>query len=315
MFERFHLPAFVSTPEQQEADPEFPTVEFPNPEEGKGALACAMATADGAGATLILANDPDADRLAVAERQEAGEWRVFTGNELGAILGAWQWEQWLAAHPGADAAAKRNVCMIASTVSSKMLGSMAAAEGFRFFETLTGFKWLGNKAIELREEGAEVLLSFEQAIGFCVGNVVDDKDGVTAAAVFAEMAHQLHSRGLTIAAFFASLQEKYGYFLANDGYVISRDRAVTDRIFERIRNGGRYWLRVGRWRIAHIRDLTDGVDTSTDTGRPTMPVSKGSHMITFTMGNGAVVTLRTSGTEPKLKYYCEMGCKDPVAGR
>lgn len=133
MFDSFGLPQPTRTPEQCDADPEFPTVAFPNPEEGKGALALAMATAAKAGASLILANDPDADRLAVAEWQPsaaggaigaagAGEWRVFTGNEIGALLGSYCFERYAAGGgvPG-------DALMVASTVSSKFLGALAAA--------------------------------------------------------------------------------------------------------------------------------------------------------------------------------------------
>lgn len=136
MFDAFGLPQPTRTPEQCEADPEFPTVAFPNPEEGKGALALAMATAAKAGASLILANDPDADRLAVAEWQPsagagaggaigapgAGEWRVFTGNEIGALLGSYCFERYAAA--GGSPA---DAMLVASTVSSKFLASLAAA--------------------------------------------------------------------------------------------------------------------------------------------------------------------------------------------
>jgi phosphoglucomutase / phosphopentomutase len=149
-FAAFGLPAFTPCVEQCSPDPEFPTVAFPNPEEGKGALALAMATADRVGASLIIANDPDADRMAVAEKARAdtgGQWRVFTGNETGILLAHWLWtkyqEQSSASAP-ASAAAAPPVRMIASTVSSKMLASMASAEGFVFQETLTGFKWMGN---------------------------------------------------------------------------------------------------------------------------------------------------------------------------
>jgi len=300
--------AVASVPEQHEPNPTFPTVPFPNPEEGKGALALAFRTAESTGATVVLANDPDADRLAVAERQEDGAWRVFTGNEIGAMLGVWQWHKWRESNPTADPS---NVALIASTVSSKMLGAVARAEGFRFEETLTGFKWMGNRTEALQREGKEVLFSFEEAIGFCVGDLVRDKDGVCAAAVFAEMATQKAKEGLTLAGYLRSLQARYGFFVSNNSYCISHDPAVTDRIFARIRNEGHYWHCVGRFAIAGIRDLTKpGLDTNAGDLRPTLPVSS-SHMITFSFKNGATLTLRTSGTEPKIKYYSEMAAADP----
>lgn len=325
MFERFGLPAFAQTAEQVQPDPEFPTVAFPNPEEGKGALALAMATADRSGCTLILANDPDADRLAVAEwvpasepararpRQavDKGEWRVFTGNEIGALLAHWQWTCHVAA--GGTPA---GVVMIASTVSSKMLASMAEKEGFTFQETLTGFKWMGNAMAEHAAAGRTVLFSFEEAIGFCCGDVVRDKDGVTAAAVFAEMANALARAGTTVSGHLDAISARYGHHVSNNKYVFVDDPAKTEAIFARLRNEGHYWARVGDLAIRAIRDLTGkGWDSDAPDGRPSLPTSSGTHMLTYRFSNGAVATLRTSGTEPKLKWYSELRGTDPVAAK
>ncbi|CAN0446627.1 unnamed protein product, partial [Ectocarpus sp. 12 AP-2014] len=96
---------------------------------------------------LVLANDPDGDRLAAAERQPSGDWYVFSGNEIGTLLGVWQWEEWRRKHPEEDAS---NAVMIASTVSSKMLSAVARVEGFTFEETLPGFKWMGHRGQQLK---------------------------------------------------------------------------------------------------------------------------------------------------------------------
>jgi phosphomannomutase len=172
-FKAFGQPPPLPTASQVHPDAAFPTVAFPNPEEGAGALAEAMAAADAGGADLILANDPDADRLAVAERDGSapGGWRVFTGNEIAALLADWVWK----GHVAKGGKGGDDVYMLASTVSSKMLGAMGRSAGFSFLETLTGFKWMGSKTAELREGGATVLFSFEEAIGFCIGDIVKDK--------------------------------------------------------------------------------------------------------------------------------------------
>ena len=133
-FKIFGHPALDAVPSQAQPDATFPTVKFPNPEE-KGALDEAMAYADSRGATLILANDPDADRLAVAEKQPAaGDWYVFSGNELGVLLGHWQISRWKAAHDSNSVPA----AVLASIVSSRMLSAIAAAEGMLYRDTLTG---------------------------------------------------------------------------------------------------------------------------------------------------------------------------------
>lgn len=304
-FAAFKHKPYVQVAAQLLPDPEFPTVAFPNPEEGKGALKLSIETAEANGARLILANDPDADRLAVAEQDpDSKQWTIFTGNEIGVLLGHWELMQHLRVH--GEAVDRSQLYFVASTVSSKMLGAVARTEGLNFVETLTGFKWMGNKTCDLRAEGKTVLFSFEEAIGFCVGDLVKDKDGVVAAAVFAEMAVQLAKQGLTVQQHLQALYNKYGHFVTQNSYVKCYDPVVTDAIFTRLRNGGQYWTHCGDYEIASIRDLTTGYDSAQPDNKAILPVSASSHMITYSFANGCVATLRTSGTEPKLKYYVEM---------
>jgi len=178
IFEVFNLPAYFPVEEQKDADPEFSTVKFPNPEEGKSALDLAIQTARRHNCRVILANDPDADRMAVAEQNQDDTWKVYTGNETAALVGWWILRNYRKKH-GKDVDLK-NCFMISSTVSSFILKSMAAKEGFQFVDTLTGFKWMGNKADELLKTGKEVLFAFEEAIGFMVSPAVLDKDGISA---------------------------------------------------------------------------------------------------------------------------------------
>ncbi|DAZ95434.1 TPA: hypothetical protein N0F65_013003 [Lagenidium giganteum] len=306
-FAAFNHKHYVEVTPQLLPDPEFPTVAFPNPEEGKGALKLAMEAAEAAGSRLILANDPDADRLAVAEQDsETKQWKIFTGNEIGCLLGHWEYTQYMKKHPDAD---KAQLYFVASTVSSKMLRAVAKAEGLNFVETLTGFKWMGNATFDLRKEGKTVLFSFEEAIGFCVGDLVKDKDGVCAAAVFAEMAVQLAKQNKTVAQHLDALYNQYGHFVTQNHYVKCYDPATTNKIFARLRNNGEYWPAVGEFEIENIRDLTTGYDNSQPDNKAILPVSASTHMITYSFKNGCVATLRTSGTEPKLKYYVELAGK------
>lgn len=144
-FKTSNLSAVHSVKEQQDPDPEFSTVKFPNPEEGKSCLVLSMKLADEIGSDVILANDPDADRLACSEKnRKTGNWKVFTGNELGALMGWWSVQYYKALNPGKSL---DNCYMLASTVSSKMLKSICRIEGCHFEETLTGFKWMGKQRI------------------------------------------------------------------------------------------------------------------------------------------------------------------------
>lgn len=303
-----NMEPLIPVEEQVEPDPDFRKTPMPNPEEAK-ALELAEKTAKDNKCQIILANDPDADRLAIAEVYE-NEVKIFTGNEIGALLGWWMLEIMKISKSKVDT----NHVMIASTVSSKILKSMAQIEGFTFHETLTGFKWMANKAIDEELAGKKVLFAFEEAIGFMISTVVPDKDGVSAAAHVATMARYLYcEKKLTLQQQLENIYRLYGYHTSICSYVICHDQVKIKQIFNRLRtfdNGqaNTYPRSVlnGKYQIQHVRDLTTGYDSSTADLKATLPVSSSSQMITFTFANNVVVTLRTSGTEPKMKYYAEI---------
>eukprot|EP00899_Mesostigma_viride_P025973 jgi/Mesvir1/6560/Mv16818-RA.1 len=314
----FGLPEFAIVAEQAKPDPDFPTVAFPNPEEGEGALKLAMATADREGAHVVLANDPDADRLAVAERQKDGSWRIFDGNEIALLFASWLWKRHCKLARAAGKERPDPMVVIASTVSSKVLKAMAAAEGFAFEEALTGFKWMGNLAEQLEKaRGLKCLLAYEVEIGFMLGSTALDKDGIKAAAVMAEMCHTHYARSGsapgTLAAELQFLAEKYGHFVMESSYFFHPGPAVMGQVFSALRKAGpdgklsreSYPTHCGPFAITHVRDLTLGYDSQQPDGKAVLPVSASTQMLTFTFACGALATLRGSGTEPKLKYYVE----------
>lgn len=334
-FEKAHLKPVFAVIEQRDADPDFPTVKFPNPEEGKSCLILSMKLADEVGSNLILANDPDADRLACAERDPVTKtWRVFNGNELGSLIGWWTIQYYKKKNPGKS---MKDCYVLASTVSSKMLRAVGNVEGFNFEETLTGFKWMGNRAVstwsfssffdtfislyfaqqvELMSQGKEVLFAYEEAIGFMVSPTVLDKDGVSAAAHLATMASYIAVKEkLTLAQKLDELYRTYGYHNSLASYFLCYEPVKIVKIFERIRNFDGNTdtyppcILNGKYKIKFVRDLTTGIDTSESSRKSKLPASKSSQMITFTLENGSVVTLRTSGTEPKIKYYAEYCAK------
>ncbi|NWU96498.1 PGM2L synthase, partial [Upupa epops] len=310
-FKAFGFQPPIPVPEQKDPDPDFSTVRCPNPEEGEAVLELSLRLAEKESARVVVATDPDADRLAVAEQQESGCWKVFSGNELAALLGWWMFSCWKDSSPaGADVG---KVSMLATTVSSKILRAIALQEGFHFEETLPGFKWIGSRVKDLLEKGREVLFAFEESIGFMCGTAVLDKDGVSAAVVVAEMAAFLDTKSLRLAQQLLRIYDTYGYHLAKTSYFLCYDPPTITRVFERLRNFAAprsYPQSCGAHGILHVRDVTTGYDSSQPDGRSVLPVSRSSQMITFTFQNGCVATLRTSGTEPKIKYYAEM-CAPP----
>lgn len=311
-FKAFELHPPYAVEEQKDPDPEFPTVKYPNPEEGEGVLTLSFALAEKEGATVVFANDPDADRLAIAEKQESGQWRVFSGNELGALLGWWMFRCWK--QQNSDAAAVKNLYMLSSTVSSKILRAIALKEGFHFEETLTGFKWMGNRARDLLDQGKTVLFAFEEAIGYMCSPSVLDKDGVSAAAIAGEMVSYLATKNTSLSQQLTSIYTEYGYHITKNSYFICHDQDVIGSLFERLRNFSdqkdSYPTECGCFSISAVRDLTTGYDSNQPGNKAVLPTSRSSQMITFTFSNGGVATMRTSGTEPKIKYYTEL-CAAP----
>ncbi|KAG5899899.1 hypothetical protein JTB14_002451 [Gonioctena quinquepunctata] len=304
---------FVPVTEQRDPHPNFPTVKFPNPEEGKSSLDLSFKTANDNNSSIIIANDPDADRLAVAEKNpQTGEWKVFTGNELGALFGWWMFSCFKERFPNE---LLENAYMISSTVSSMILRTIAKAEGFQFIDTLTGFKWIGNQALDLEKADKRIIFCFEEAIGFMCSMDVVDKDGISAAFQLTTMAAFLYNENKTLAYKLEEIYSNYGHHVSLNSYYICHDPVTIERIFERIRNfSGENTYPQGilnnKYKITSVRDLTTGYDNSQPNNRATLPVSSDSQMITFNFSNGLVCTLRTSGTEPKIKYYTEL-CASP----
>ncbi|KAI9751112.1 MAG: hypothetical protein M4579_006203 [Chaenotheca gracillima] len=290
----------VVVKKQAEPDPDFPTVKFPNPEE-HGALDLAIQTADRNGIDLVIASDPDADRLAVATKSD-GTWHQLSGNQLGVLF---------ASHilsTISKPSERAKTALICTAVSTGMLQAICAAEGVHFEETLTGFKWMGNKALELERSGYNVPFAFEEAIGYMFSRVVHDKDAIAAAAVFLTAAATWRTQHASRGPWeeYQRLAQKYGSFENANTYLISPDAGTTNRVFEDIRGlADPFPATLGARRILRWRDLTRGWDSATDDHVPVLPASGDSQMITCELEGKVKFTVRGSGTEPKIKFYIE----------
>lgn len=286
---------------QQSPDPNFSTVSFPNPEE-KGALDLAIKLAEESGVSLVVANDPDADRFSIAIKAN-GKWQQLTGNEIGFLFAQYIIEQ----TPKDEL---KNTWLVNSTVSSQILESMAKIDKFNFQDTLTGFKWIGNKAIDLKNEGYRVPFGYEEAIGFMF-DLVNDKDGISAAVIWLQLYQKWFSDGLLTPL--DKLQQgykKYGYFKECNGYYKLDDLAKTPQIFTEIRNSfsGHYPDTIGDFKVVYWRDLTLGYESTTKDFKSILPADPSSQMITAILESNQQhvrFTCRGSGTEPKLKIYIE----------
>ncbi|CAG9785791.1 unnamed protein product [Diatraea saccharalis] len=259
-FRSANLKVPISVSQQENPDPDFPTVKFPNPEEVE-CLELSKKLAEEKGVRLVLVNDPDADRLAVAEHDLSSEcWKVFTGNEMGTLLGWWLLRQYEASGDSTD------VYVIASVVSSKMLKAIVKGKG-EFVETLTGFKWMGNTSLLLLQQGKLPLFAFEEAIGYMCNHAVPDKDGVSAAVQVASLASHLYSKGSSLSQQLDDLYAEYGFHITLNSFFICHEPAIIQKIFRRIRNYhglGQYPKKVGSCEIIYINDLTAGVKIPED---------------------------------------------------
>jgi phosphomannomutase len=263
--------------EQRDPDPAFPTVAFPNPEE-EGALDLALALAREVGADLVVANDPDADRLAIAVPDGAG-WRRLSGNEVGSLLG------WRAAQRLESAAAETRGTLAASLVSSPALSQIADHYGLDYAETLTGFKWIS------RVDG--LAYGYEEALGYLVDPAkVRDKDGISAAVDFLSLAAELKAQGLSFAEHQAAFDESFGAYASAQISIRVTDLAAIGATMDRLRAEPPAAL--GELRVQGIDDFAAGFGDFA-----------ASNILRLWVGDTARVIVRPSGTEPKLKVYID----------
>ncbi len=289
----------TSVPEQAQPDGAFPTVAFPNPEE-KGAMDLVLALARKKNAELVLANDPDADRLSVAipDATAKGGWLQLTGNQVGVLLGHYLLTR-------GDRSGKRVV--LASIVSSPMLGVIARGMGVRYEETLTGFKWIANRAMDLeREEGLRFVFGYEEALGYTVGDVVRDKDGVSAAVLFAELAASLSTEGKTVHQALEAIAREHGLFVSMQASVVRKGAegaAEIAAIMDRLRKARPE--RIGDHAVVAVSDYYE-TRTRTEGGKSTPLTLPRTNMVGFDLAGQSRILARPSGTEPKVKFYFDV---------
>lgn len=274
--------------DQAEPDGAFPTLPFPNPEE-PGALDRVIALAGDVGAPLVLANDPDADRIAVAVAEPGGGYRALTGNEIGTLLA-----EDLLRHGATPPGGRRRVAT--TVVSSALLGAIAQAHDADCVRTWTGFKWIARAAASAP---GRFVLGYEEALGVCAGEVVRDKDGVSAALLVADLATHLAAQGLTLLDALDALHVAHGVH-AGAQVTLKLPIPQIARAMAALRAGlpvalGR--IAVTRW-VDHLREVPEGLPPA--------------DLLVAWLETGDRALFRPSGTEPKLKVYLE--AVEPVIG-
>jgi phosphomannomutase len=290
----------TSVPEQQKPDGAFPTVAFPNPEEA-GAMDLALALAKETRAELVLANDPDADRLAVAAAQHGG-YRQLTGNEVGVLLG-----HYLLTEKPVLTPAPQGRAVLASLVSSPLLGRIATDLGVYYEETLTGFKWIANRAIELERQGYEFVFGYEEALGYCVDSVVRDKDGISAALLAAELVAVLRSRGLTLFDQLDAISRRWGVFASAQVNVKRKGAsgmAAIRAMMSALRASAPSY--VGDDEVVAVADYETRIRKDLRSARTSALWLPESNVLAYELASGSRIVARPSGTEPKAKFYFDV---------
>lgn len=280
----------IAVPSQSQPDGTFPTVRFPNPEE-PGALDLALAMAEERSADLVVANDPDADRLAVVVPYK-GQWRPLTGNEIGVLLGAYMLS---------NDADPSSAIVGSSIVSSPMLRRIADVAGARHFSTLTGFKWIVKAGLTLeRQEGGRFIFGYEEALGYTVGSTVRDKDGISAAVLFVDLVADLHDSGEGVMDQLHRLWRAHGLWVSAQSSIVRPGPEGADALREAVA------------RLADDPpDSVAGFDVTamTDFRRNagSRPIWLGAQdLVELELGDLGRILVRPSGTEPKLKVYVDM---------
>ena len=277
-FEAAGLPTPVVVPQQFEPDGTFPTVSFPNPEE-PGAMDLVTELAVQHDALLAIANDPDADRLGAAIPQPDGSWRRLGGDELG----------WLLAEHILDHTSGDDRLVVTTLVSSSLLGRMAREYGVHHAETFTGFKWIGRTVLD--RPGERFVFGYEQALGYLVTDQPLDKDGITAAIMFAEVAATAAADGVTLQDRLDAIAERYGRHVMSELSVRMEPALAAEQV-ETLRASPPAEI-AGR-RVVDVSTFPE------------------ANLLRLVLDGGVRVQIRPSGTEPKVKLYGEAVGEDPA---
>lgn len=287
-------------PEQELPDGNFPTVSYPNPEDKK-AFALALDLAKKVDADLVLATDPDADRLGVyAKDTKTGEYKVFTGNMSGMLICEYEMSQKKALGILPD-----NGALVTTIVSSNMAQAVAKEYGMKFIECLTGFKYIGEQIKFFEQTGSnEYVFGFEESYGCLVGTHARDKDAVVAVMALCEAAAYYKTQGITLWDQMLNIYNKYGYY-KEDLFTMTFKGADGAKKMQDMMDAYRKNTpkQVGAYKVLRLRDYKNDVITDLATGETTSTGLPKSNVLYFELENDAWFCVRPSGTEPKIKFY------------
>lgn len=297
----------LAVPEQEAPDPDFSTLKYPNPEDPK-AFSLALELAKRESPDLIMATDPDADRIGVVVRDTAGQYRQLSGNQTGVLL-----THYILSQLQASGRLSKNGVVVKTIVTTDMILPIAKDFGVRVDQTLTGFKFIGEKIHDYELSGdSAFLFGFEESYGYLAGTFVRDKDAVCAAVLIAEAAAYYKSGGKTLFQALEELWARYGCYL-EDLHTITLEgitgREKTARLMAGIRSMG--FRSFAGYDISQVEDYLSGEGKDLQNGETYRLTLPKSDVVKFRLSEGGYVVFRPSGTEPKAKLYISLAGKDP----
>lgn len=294
-------------PEQAEPNGDFPTVKLPNPEDPE-ALAMGIALAKEQGADVVIAVDPDADRMGTAVRQPSGEYQLLTGNQIGAVL-----LNYLLTAKKAAGTLPANGALVKSIVSSEFAADIAKSFGVETINVLTGFKYIAEQIQHFEDTNEHTFLfGFEESYGYLVKSFARDKDSVQATVLLAEVAAYYKSLGKTLYDGLQELFEQYGYFVENTKSLTFAGIDGADKIASLMNKfRAETPAEFGGVKVAKVEDFSLQTETDTATGAVTPMTLPKANVVKYWLTDGSWVAVRPSGTEPKIKFY--VGTKGATA--
>ena len=290
-----------TVPEQEEPDGKFPTVDYPNP-EAKEAFKMALDLAKRVDSDLVLATDPDADRLGIyAKDTKSGEYKVFTGNMSGLLIAEYRLSQMKE-----KGILPNNGMLVSTIVSSNLAKAIAKEYNLDFREVLTGFKYIGEqiKIEEQKQNGKKYLFGFEESYGCLISDYARDKDGISAVMSLCEAAAYYKSKGITLWDQMINIYKKYGYYKEGQVSITLEGSSGAEKIkqmMDNLRNN--LPTHIGRYKVLIFKDIYNNMVKDMLTGSTSETGLPKSNVLYFDLEDDSWCCVRPSGTEPKIKLY------------
>lgn len=297
---RIGIKDVVVVPEQEHPDGNFPTCPFPNPEIQQ-AMSYGVALCKEVGGDLLLATDPDCDRVGIAVPNEAGEYVLISGNEVGMML-----MEYICSQRIAQGSMPVDPVAVTTIVSTSMIGKIAEAYGVDLRLTLTGFKFIGEQILGLEQLGApeRYILGFEESYGYLIGTHARDKDAVVASMMICEMAAFIKSSGMTVLEYLDAIYAKYGFYYHTQKSFTCEGAAGMERMAEIMADlQANIPTDIAGYQVLSVDNYITGMSKDMVTGEETALTLPNSAVLFYHLENNASVCVRPSGTEPKIKAY------------